>query len=387
MKKKENIEKPLLTSPKGRDRKREQSQFVAPKGRQASAQCEALCKDATTNPIDPRSNIVQNDSLAWGKIEEKENRSQSSQYRKNGSLFTPRINSKCLSEFVSESLANNMRFLSVVEITTKNNIQYSINNNQYRSWETSRFDKATRDGSAAFASLPEESCRKHPSAFGISPTPPLCSSPKGTFEERKGRIEKREQSQFSAPTGRKITARGNALGLNMYIISIAPRSNIVQDDRVAWGKTEEKENRSLFSKYTKNGSVFTPEINSKRHSEFVSESLTNNMRFLSVFGMTTKNNIQYSINNNQCRSWEREESRSDQSQSQFVAPKGRQASAQCEALCKDATTNNIAPRLYIVQNDTIAWGKTTSMRSAHLKNGHKSICQWTDVEYKNIYLN
>ena len=39
--------------------------------------------------------------------------------------------------------------------------------------------------------------------------------------------------------GRKITARGNALGLNVIIDFFVPRSETVQGDEIAWGKTEE----------------------------------------------------------------------------------------------------------------------------------------------------
>ncbi len=41
-----------------------------------------------------------------------------------------------------------------------------------------------------------------------------------------------------APTGRKVTARGNALGSNVHTVPIAPRSNIVRGSAVAWGKTD-----------------------------------------------------------------------------------------------------------------------------------------------------
>ena len=44
------------------------------------------------------------------------------------------------------------------------------------------------------------------------------------------------QYNVKAPKGRKVTARGNALGLKERTHSIAPRINIIQGGAVAWGK-------------------------------------------------------------------------------------------------------------------------------------------------------
>jgi len=103
---------------------------------------------------------------------------------------------------------------SAIAWEQKENVEYRITNNECRSEEESRSE--------------------HPSACGISPKGRIEEKDQSQLAERK---ENSRNSYFSALKERKITARGNALGLSDIMNLIASRKNIVQGDAIAWGKT------------------------------------------------------------------------------------------------------------------------------------------------------
>ena len=68
------------------------------------------------------------------------------------------------------------------------------------------------------------------------------------------------QYNVKAPTGRNISARGNALGLNERTVPIAPRSAANYGDWVAWGKIERskmEENFHSHLQFLEAGSLMT----------------------------------------------------------------------------------------------------------------------------------
>ena len=61
------------------------------------------------------------------------------------------------------------------------------------------------------------------------------------LKKNKKGINVLKQHNCKALKGRKLTARGNALGLNEDAISIAPRLIFIQKGVVAWGKIKYSE--------------------------------------------------------------------------------------------------------------------------------------------------
>ena len=153
-------------------------------------------------------------------------------------------------------------------------------------------------------------------------------------QQFQSQFEEREQSQFSAPTGRKITALGNALGMNVNINLISPNVNLVHSEKFAWGKKENVEYRSIEK--LEDGSWKTEESLQSQLSERKENSRS---KHPSAFGISPKWRIE-----------KREQSR-------FSAPTGRKITARGNALGMNVNINLIAPHVNIVHSNKFAWGK------------------------------
>ena len=169
------------------------------------------------------------------------------------------------------------------------------------------------------------------------------------------RMEESLQSQFSAPTERNLTAQGNALCNDAPTNSIAPRSAIVQGDEFIWGNKENVEYR-ITNKECKSLKIEAP---TGRNLIAQGDAVCNDVPTINAlkghnisargnalglnapttpiaprsaivqgdkfaWGKTNnenKENVEYRITNNECRSWKIE------------APTERNLTAQGAALC------------------------------------------------------